>query len=259
MMSIIGVAAVIFAGVLIFFPKSRVLFKGFVNLFFDDLAKTPEGAAAIYNEKISKMKKDYVKANDTLQSLAGKVDSASRELKQYQNELNLIETRCERLAEAGKFEDIDLISQERDNILDEIEVRKTLLEELAPRVQEAQLINEKLEAQIKTLERDKSKAVNELKLNKQLKETYDMMDELKSKDYTDEMMNVVKQGVKETRETAVGARVVHENKLSTKLEHAEAEAKKLERSAYAEELRKKYANQNKTTQTRQTVTLNNKG
>jgi hypothetical protein len=49
---IFGAAITIFVLLLIFFPEFRALFKGFTRIFIKDIATTPEGAEAIYSEKI---------------------------------------------------------------------------------------------------------------------------------------------------------------------------------------------------------------
>ena len=59
-------AIIIVTLILILFPKSRVLFKGLMNLAFTDLATTPEGAKAIYGEKIEEAQDAYNKADNAL-------------------------------------------------------------------------------------------------------------------------------------------------------------------------------------------------
>ena len=46
------VVIVVVALVLILFPEARALLKGFTRLFIKDMAQTPDGAEAIYTEKI---------------------------------------------------------------------------------------------------------------------------------------------------------------------------------------------------------------
>ena len=50
---IITLVVVLFVVVLILFPEVRALFKGFTRVFIKDIATTPEGAEAIYGEKIN--------------------------------------------------------------------------------------------------------------------------------------------------------------------------------------------------------------
>ena len=54
---IIGIIAFVFLLLIIFFPEFRTLLKGFARVFIKDMASTPEGAAAIYGEKIEEAAK----------------------------------------------------------------------------------------------------------------------------------------------------------------------------------------------------------
>ena len=62
---------------LILFPSFRQQLKalagGFLQNFVQDTAKTPDGARAIYAQKIDEMTEKYNKACDTLQKLTGKL------------------------------------------------------------------------------------------------------------------------------------------------------------------------------------------
>ena len=49
------VVIVVVALVLILFPEARALLKGFTRLFIKDMAQTPDGAEAIYTEKIDQV------------------------------------------------------------------------------------------------------------------------------------------------------------------------------------------------------------
>lgn len=238
-----GIGAAVVVAAFIFFPGLRVMFKGLGNLFVEDLAKTPEGARAVYEQAIYEAQEEYNKANNTLQKIAGQLNTATEELKHYKEKLASLESKCEAFAKAGQFDKIDLYAQERDNTVEEVNSRIEIIDRLTPLFEEAKQINNHCETKLKQLQKDQKKVVNELQMNEQLKEMYDDMDELKNTTNTAKLLDAVKEGAKETREHAVGARVVHENKLSTKIDKADEEAKKLSRNSYKDELMKKYATQ----------------
>ena len=60
---IVIIAVVLFVLLLIMFPEFRALFRGFARLFIKDMATTPEGAEAIYGEKIDQAQDAYTKAD----------------------------------------------------------------------------------------------------------------------------------------------------------------------------------------------------
>lgn len=66
-----------FVGSLILFPSFRQQLKalagGFLQVFVQDTAKTPDGARAIYAQKIDEMTEKYTDACNTLRDLTGKL------------------------------------------------------------------------------------------------------------------------------------------------------------------------------------------
>lgn len=234
---VLGLAALfIFGG-----GKLTTLLKGFVGLFVEDLTKTPEGAAAVYNQAIEKAQNQYNIANDTLQKVAGELDTAIKNHEGFLKRLKECETRCENFAKTGQFDKVELFSNEREEILLEIENAEAIINDLKPLYEEAKIINNHLEEKLVKLKKEKNRVITDLKRNKQLKSMYDDMDELKNTTNVDKLLDSVKTGVKESREKAVGARTVHNNKTSTKISAATAEARKLQSNDYVEELKKKYS------------------
>ncbi|AEO93506.1 gp247 [Bacillus phage G] len=233
---VVGLAALfIFGG-----GKLTTLLKGFVGVFIEDLTKTPEGAAAVYNQAIEKSQEQYNIANDTLQKVAGELDTALRALKDFEKRLTDCETSCENFAKAGQFDKVELFAQEREVIIDDIENQKAIIAELKPLYEEAKVINNHLEDKLVKLKKEKNRVITDMKRNSQLKSMYDDMDELKNTTNVDKLLDTVKTGVQQSREKAVGARTVHNNKTSTKVSAAKEEAKKLQSNDYIEQLKKKH-------------------
>ena len=79
-----------FIGSLILFPSWRKqvgsLLSGFLELFMQDVSKTPEGARANYAQSISEEQEKLGKVNDALISLAGQLQ---KNTKQRQKQLCL--------------------------------------------------------------------------------------------------------------------------------------------------------------------------
>ena len=92
---VIGAAAVVFVLALIVFPgvrqKIRVLVGGFLNIFVEDVAKTPEGAKAVFQQAIEEVQNRYNKAGDTLNRFRGEQASVQRELNRLRSELHDVE------------------------------------------------------------------------------------------------------------------------------------------------------------------------
>jgi len=240
---VLGIIVIVLAGVFIFGgSKLRVLLRGFVGLFVEDLAKTPEGAAAVYNQAIEKAQNDYNTAHNTLQKVAGQLDSSQKSVITTKDKLQKAEEKCEAFAKAGQFDKVELFAQQRNDLLEELESHERAVKELEPIFEEAKRISNFLEQKLSKMKKEKVRVINDLKLNKQLKDMYDDMDEMKNVTNVDKLLDSVKEGVKDSREQAVGAKVVHGNKLSTKISNADEDAKKLVSNDYVEELKRKYQN-----------------
>ncbi|MFW6008232.1 MAG: hypothetical protein ACOCP8_03105 [archaeon] len=82
--------------------------------------------------------------------------------------------------------------------------------------------------------------IDELKRTQRFQEMYDSMDELKRPKSVDKLLGNVRESVKENRQKSVGARALHNNKLSTKVSRAENKAQQSKTNDYADELLKKY-------------------
>lgn len=239
----LGIIVIVLAGVFIFGgSKLRVLLKGFVGLFVEDLAKTPEGASAVYNQAIEKSQNDYNTAHNTLQKVAGQLDSSKKSIETTKIKLQKTEEKCEAFVKDGQFDKAELFAQQRNDLLEELELHERAVKELEPIFEEAKRISNYLEQKLTKLKKDKVRVINDLKLNKQLKNMYDDMDELKNTTNVDKLLDSVKEGMKDSREKATGAKIVHENKLSTKVSKADEDAKQLVNNDYIEELKRKYKN-----------------
>ena len=78
---IIGIVVIVFVLLLILFPEFRKLCLGWTRIFIKDMATTPEGAEAIYAQKIDEAQEAYSKADNALRVATGKYSNAKSELK----------------------------------------------------------------------------------------------------------------------------------------------------------------------------------
>lgn len=225
---------------LLMFTKPGVLIKGFIGLFVKNVAQTPEGAEAIYQEAIEQTQDRYNEASDAVNRISGQLDTAKRNLAGAQARLKECEQKCQQFVVAGKDEQAAIYAEERELILEEVDHFKITMGELEPLRREAEQILQFQEKELKRLKLEQKTVVDNLRRNIQVKEMYDTMDSLKRGSNLDKMMGYVKDGAQEKREMAVGARVVHESKVSTKIQKADAEARQMGGNSYLESLKSKY-------------------
>ena len=115
---VIGAVAVVFVLALIIFPgvrgKLKVLVGGFLNIFVEDIAKTPEGAKAVFQQAIEEVQERYNKAGDTLNRFVGEQSSVQKNLNKLYGELKDVESKCESLVRSGNMADAAIFSTRRE-------------------------------------------------------------------------------------------------------------------------------------------------
>ena len=235
---ILVVAVVIL--IFILFPEVRTLFSGITRLFIKDMATTPEGAEAIYGEKIDQAQDAYNKADNAYKVAAGKLSNAQKDMKNLKAKLEKVESECESLVKANKIELAQLKADEREEIMADINRYSELVKAYEDAANTAKEAQEMCEKNLRKLKRESKEVVENMKVKKQLQEVYDDMDELKNVTATDKLLDSVRDKNKDLDAIVEGSKVVHNNKMSTKLAKAEVEAKKNSSNDYLDSLKKKY-------------------
>lgn len=226
--------------IFILFPKVRTLFSGITRLFIKDMATTPEGAEAIYGEKIDQAQDAYNKADNAYKVAAGKLSNAQKDMKNLKAKLEKVESECESLVKANKIELAQLKADEREEIMADIKRYSELVKAYEDAANTAKEAQEMCEKNLRKLKRESKEVVENMKVKKQLQEVYDDMDELKNVTATDKLLDSVRDKNKDLDAIVEGSKVVHNNKMSTKLAKAEVEAKKNSSNDYLDSLKKKY-------------------
>lgn len=241
---ILIVIGIIFVVALLLFPsfrgKLKVLCGGFLNVFVEDAAKTPDGARAVYQQAIEEAEDAYNRADNTLRSLSGKLESAKMAYEGQRKELSITERNCEQLVSKGDLTNAAIYAEKRESLLSDISASKTLIEQLNQATEEAKGIHNTCEKRLVALKKKSKEVVQQLQLNRQIQEAYNDLDELKRTSSIDKLLGSIDEGYKESREKAIGARIVHENRVSTKIEKAEQAAKNSCKNEYLESLAQKY-------------------
>ncbi|MBQ7929711.1 MAG: hypothetical protein IJ334_01655 [Clostridia bacterium] len=241
---ILGIILAIILLALILFPevrkKLKVLVGGFLNVFVEDAAKTPEGAAAIFTEAIEEIRAKYNRASDTLNKLSGELKHAEDAAKILENKIKEAEAACENLVRNGKMKEAEIYAESRSELMTELAQKRECIARLKPMVADATQIYDTLGKKLRETQRLKKETVNGMRMNDQLKDILGDLDELKKDTATKKLLDSVMEGSSDLKKEVDGARIVHENRTSTKVERAEQQAAKLANDEYLENLKKKY-------------------
>lgn len=241
---IVAVIVVIVVLALLIFPEFRkklhVLVGGFLNIFVEDAAKTPEGANAVFNQAIEEVQNQYNRAATTLNKLSGELKHAEADVIRISNEIKDVEATCERLVKAGNLKEAEIYASRRAELVSELEQKKECVSRLKPMVNDATQIYDACGKKLRDLKRTRKETVDKLRMNGQLKDLLGDLDDLKRDTATSKMLDAVMEGSKDLQKEVDGARVVHENRTSTKIARAEQKAAQLKNDEYLESLKKKY-------------------
>lgn len=244
MQIVFGAIIIVFVLALIIFPgvrgKLKSLVGGFLNIFVEDMAKTPEGARAVFQQAIEEVQERYNKAGDTLNRFTGEMSSVKKAITKLREELKTVESKCESLVKAGNMADASVYSTRREEILFEIEQKEGYLNELGPMVSEAQQVYEAYDKKLRELKKQSRMTVEELKLRGNMKDLLGDLDELRRDSATDKLLGSVRDGAENLRKEVDGAMAVHASRSSTKMSVAEKNAARAQSDAYLESLKSKY-------------------
>lgn len=241
---IIGIVLGLFVLALILFPEFRqklmVLGRGFTSMFVEDIAKTPEGAEAVFTEAINEAQEQYNKASTTYNKLHGRHQRLKDDVARLDVEIKRAEDACESLARRGEVNDARIYAERRAELLSEKKMKQSAIEKLVPMVADAKQIHEEYGKKLSDLKRKKKETVNQMKMNVQMKDLLGDLDELRKDSATDKMLDAVMSGSNDLMEEVSGARAVHENKASTKIARAEQKAANVQTDEYLQNLLNKY-------------------
>lgn len=160
------VAVFIVVLIFILFPEARTLFLGFTRLFIKDMATTPEGAEAIYGEKINQAQDAYGKADNAYRVAAGKLSNAKKETENLKTKLHRVETECESLVKSGKIDLAQLKAEEREEIIADIKRHAELVKAYEDAANTAKEAQEMCEKNLRKLRRESKEVVENMKVKK---------------------------------------------------------------------------------------------
>lgn len=234
-----GLATLVF----IMFPEARSLGKGFLRIFVQDMAATPEGARAIYSEKIEELQQTYNEASDSYRMVTGEYEQSKKELQSLQQRLKLVESQCESLIKMGNDEGAKIKAQERQEILEDIQHVGEMMDKYEAAMQEAKTISSTCEQQLIQMKKEMKDTIKEMQDNKRISEVYQRMDKLRNTSGTDKMIAAIHEKNEDLAKMASGSKAVYQNSTAAKVRSVEQDVRKLESDAYLSSLKNKYRTQ----------------
>jgi phage shock protein A len=220
--------------------KLRALVTGFFNLFVEDLAATPEGAQALFNEKIDEVDEKYRRADNVYKKIAGQRKRCAEELASLKNQLQHVEKDCERLAKAADEEGLDIKIQQRADIIDDIEVHKETLTSLEKALKDATEARAACEENLNNLKKQSKQVVNKMKHNRDMKDIYDDLEGIGAGDHKSKLLDKVIERGTELDDLVAGSKEAYDTKTSTKARKLDKRLKSSANDDYKKSLMEKY-------------------
>lgn len=234
--------AVIFVIViaLVISGKLRALLKAFLNLFVEDMAATPEGAEALFRQKEEETEEKFRRADNVFKKVAGQRKRISDELAVLKNRLIEIEQQCEKLAQKGDEEGLDIKISERADIVDEIELHKQTLVTLEAAHRDASEARAACEEALNDIRKKRKQVVSRMKHNRDMKDIYDDLEGIGADNHTSKLLDRVMEKDTDMQDLVAGSKEAYESKTSTKARKVEKRLSSSANDEYKAALMNKY-------------------
>lgn len=214
MISLIIVAVVIVAGILIFTKtgkRIRVRASGTADEIITNDAKTPEGAKAYYNSAIAKCEEDYQNAYALRAQMLGKIKSFEDQLHALQKDNMKITQDIESCLDRNDDAGAKVYLKKKQDNADKISTIKDALKELRENENLQKENVDALATKLSDLKAEKDKAILTL-------EASQVTNSLKatgaSSSEEDRMLEKVREGVRKSKEESDGNRIAYESSAS---------------------------------------------
>lgn len=232
------IAVIIFA--LLISGKLRALCKAFFNLFVEDLAATPEGAEALFNQKEEDVEEKFRRADNVYKKVAGQRKRCEDELTTLKGRLKTVEAQCDNLAKANDEEGLDIKINERADIIEEIDIHEDTLKTLQAALKDATEARAACEENLNNIRKQKKQVVTKMKRNRDMKAIYDDLEGIGAADHTSKLLDkVIEKGI-DLDDMVAGSKEAYETKTSTKARKVDQRLKSSANDEYKKALMNKY-------------------
>ena len=218
----------------------RALVKAFFNLFVEDMASTPEGAEALYNQKELEVEEKYRKADEVFKKIAGQKKRCETDIVQLKKKLETVESQCEALAKAGDEEGLNIKLAVHSDTIEEIRANTEALTALNAAYNEAKEVREACEENLIRIRKEKKQIVAKMKRDRDMKHIYDDLEGIGANDNTSRLLNRVLEKSNEMSDLVAGSKEAYETKTSTKAKKLDQKLRATETDEYRQKLLNKY-------------------
>lgn len=209
------IGGVLLFGAYLFRYQLKILIRIFFNIFVKDIAKTPEGALAIFNEMIDKAQEEYSITYEAQMSITAQLTSELENKSRLEKEIKQMERQCELLVQDGKVENARYLSERRIDLIDQLNLSNETIEKLREIEHNAREVARVFENNLIKLKHEKQITLQELKLNTNLAKAYSSMDKLSKDPEAQKLLEAVGENAKYKAAMAQGAKAIYDMKATS--------------------------------------------
>lgn len=233
---VISLCIGLFVLMLIIFPSFRaqlkVLLGGFLQVFVQDKAKTPEGAKAIYTSAIEEKQNKYNDICNIVNNLAGKLESLKAEFNKNKKLCEDADSKARMAISRSDEESARTWAQTRQEALDMCNNLSPYIKKVENNLEDAKRIKEQIGNELAKLKRESKNVVTQMELSESMTDYYSKMDDLRADTALDKLLDATRDGAQEKNERAVGAKVNFETSRKGRQIAAKSKASDYDVEAY---------------------------
>lgn len=226
----------VFVLLLIIFPSFRkqlkILVGGFLSVFIQDKAKTPEGAKAIYTSAIEEKQNKYNEICNIVNNLAGKLESLRNEFNKNKKICEDADSKARMSISRNDEESARTWAQTRQEALDMCNNLSPYIKKVENNLEDAKKIKEQIGNELAKLKRESKNVVAQMELNESMTDYYSKLDDLRSDTALDKLLDATRDGAQEKNERAVGAKINFETSRKGRQIAASSKASDYDVDAY---------------------------
>lgn len=211
--------------------KQQILtkFKGRTDEIMAQDASTPEGAKDYYNAAIREKESFYNKASASFTEIAGKLDSAEKDLYQSNKDLMKINREINNCLDNNDETSAMQYAMKKTTLETKIGVLKATIEEMKVAKEHQQEVRDQAAIELQNLKEEKERVIFQLEADSQIIALHQSLDRMDTSNESERMLEQVRNGVKRTREQAEGSRIAYNS--SSQANERRLEASERERNA----------------------------
>lgn len=223
--------------------KGRVMLKGFFGLFITDLASTPAGAKAVFEENIANAREAANQMGELYKQNVANLNAAKKNLENATKTKTEVENMIISKSNNGSLteDQENMLARKLQNAMDDIEGANIQIKKYEPLVKSSKEDYERAQSTYESLISESDRVVAQMEADKAAEDYYSKRAKINS-DASSELLDRVRKNASKTNDKATGAREIYNNSDSVQYDKIKKETRNSEARKRIEELKNRKNN-----------------